>query len=64
MRDGELTLPPTEGSIEWPSQNSAGELALVVGTCVLTSSATTQAQRQGFELAHPNITSSINCWGA
>ena len=26
----ELTLPPADGSIGWPSQSSAGELTLVV----------------------------------
>ena len=30
MRRGELPLPPADGSIGWPSQSSAGELALVV----------------------------------
>ena len=30
MRAGEMTLPPTDGGIGWPSQSSAGELALVV----------------------------------
>ena len=41
-----------------------GDLTLVVPVWErewLTNSATTQAQIQGFELAHPNIYPSINC---
>jgi hypothetical protein len=30
MRAGALTLPPTNGGIEWARLNSAGELALLV----------------------------------
>jgi len=30
IRAGELTLPPADGVIGWPSQSSAGKLALVV----------------------------------
>jgi hypothetical protein len=50
VRAGEL---PADGSIGWTSWSSAGELALVVQ--ISKSSATTQAQIQGSELAHPNI---------
>jgi hypothetical protein len=56
MRAGKLTLSPTDGTIGWSSQSSAGELALVVQIreiSRLTSSATTQAQIQGSELAYP-----------
>jgi len=42
----------------WPRQGSAGELTLVVlirDSQGLTNSATSQAQIQGSELAHPKI---------
>ena len=57
MKAVELTLPPAYGSIEWPSWNSAGKFVLVVQRRKgkLSSSATTQAQIQGFELAHPTV---------
>jgi hypothetical protein len=32
MRTGEMTLPPANGSIGWPSQSSDGEITLVVQT--------------------------------
>jgi hypothetical protein len=51
MRTGELTLPPADGDIGWPNQRSAGELILMV----LTNSAITQAQIQGFKMANPKI---------
>lgn len=43
----------------------AGEQALVVWVQEsggLTTSATTQVQTQGFELAHPKSSPSKNCW--
>ena len=59
MRPGELILPPIDGGIGWPSQSSAGELALVgrlrESWCTGGSSVATQAQIQGSELAHPKI---------
>lgn len=41
---GELTLPPANGSIGWPSWSNAGELSLVVWITKPTSSAATQTQ--------------------
>ena len=57
MRAGELTLPPVDSSSGWPSWGIVGQTTIVVQIreSQLTSSATTQAQIQASELAHPNI---------
>jgi hypothetical protein len=66
MREGELALSLAGFSTGWASWGSSIEFALVA-RCKragsLISSATTQAQIQGFELSHSNITpTSVNCW--
>lgn len=56
MRTGELPLPPADVSIECPSQSSARELALWMKESTgLTSSATMQAQIQGFEMTPSKV---------
>lgn len=52
MRTRELTLPPTECVIKWPSLSSPGELILDKGE---TSTGTTQSQFQTSELHSPNL---------
>jgi hypothetical protein len=60
MRAGKLTLPPADGGIGWPSWKTFWRACPGGGNkgglaCWLISSAATQAQIQGFELAHPKI---------
>jgi hypothetical protein len=58
VRLGELTLPIANSGIGWASQDRAGEPILVWSECGravrLTSSEASEAQIQGFELAHLN----------
>lgn len=76
MSVGELAMPMSllciQRTVPVPHMGSRIEFALVVGVAGeldptdweswQANSDTTQAQIQSFELTHPNITQSMNCW--
>jgi hypothetical protein len=61
MRVGELALPSAGCDIELASPGKAGELPLIQENWQTDHIRSSQAQIQGFELAHPNIYLIMEC---